>query len=55
MGQADALGSASKNNSSHFGRILKMGVARQEAWIPEVFSHIGTDRIANRMRFIRGP
>lgn len=44
-----------KNNSSHLERILNMGVAYQDARIPEVFSHTGTDRITNKMRYIRGP
>ena len=44
-----------KNNSSDFERILKMGVAYQDARIPEVFCHIGTDRTTDRMRCIRGP
>lgn len=32
-----------KKSSSHFERILNKGVAYQDARIPEVFSHTGTD------------
>lgn len=40
MGQVDAVGSEKK---SHCERILNKGVAYQDARIPEVFSHTGTD------------